>query len=80
MRVFGQTVLQKVSCGSLCWATAVPVTVRLFFGQPCLTEVKKDFHPSSQLSGSRIALWENKLFKKWYVVSKRERTHCRVVT
>jgi len=65
MRVFGQAILEEVSCGSLSWATAVPVSVGLCSGQPCLTEEKKDSHPSPQLSGSGTALWrlwEDKLF------------------
>lgn len=65
MSVFGQTVLQEVSCVSLSWATAVPVSMELCSVQSCLTEEKKDSHPSPQLSGSGTALWclwENKLF------------------
>lgn len=65
MKVFGQTILKKFSCGLLSWATAVPVLMGLCSDQPCLTEKEKDFHPSPQLSGCGIALrclHENKLF------------------
>lgn len=65
MKVFGQTILKKVSCESLSWATAVPVSVGLYSDQPCLTEKEKDFHPSLQLPGSGTAtrcLHESKLF------------------
>lgn len=83
IRVFGQTILQMVSCESLSWTTAVPVSVGSCSYQPCLTEEKKDSFPSPQLSGSLAALWclwENKQFKKLYVISKRERTHCKMAT